>query len=833
VTEAASHAPIITRMMLAARRYRAAVLIVVGTLFFAGLLKLATVTVDPDVLDLLPQTGSAVRDFRDYLGEFGSVDHVYVVFSAPAGTSVDEYSAVIDRYVAELRRAPEIRQVDAELFAADKDWSYLADRVFLLAGADATREALGRLRQDRMAAELAGARSRLTIPSASVKRLVEQDPFDFVALLRERLAAVSGVMQIDPSRQGYVSKDGANRLVIVTPARSPFDTAFAQQVVERLASAASGARTSTDLDAVGGAPVRITYAGAYHVAVETEQQIRRDAVVNLLGSLGAISLLLLIVFRSLWLLLVGALPMAIAGVLAVALHAIYDDRLSAAAAAASALLFGLGIDGLVLMYARYLEERSPGRSAVEAIARLGGTASSMLLGMTTTAATFLALALVQFPALQELGRLIGAGMLVGGVLTLVLVPAMLPDNVRRHRAPVLVRLPHVLQQHRTAVLTVAALVTVALTPGLFRLNLDLSLQRLQPRTPAIAAQQQIARQFGLPEDVAVVVATGPNLDTLLEADARFAEHVQRARPVLAVVSAASLLPSPRSQGEVSRVLSEAALAPATVAVQLRDASERAGFKRDAFAPFIARLPRLLEPSQRLDYRGYVAHGLGDILSPYIAKSPTGFTTVAFARAQSTHDIRVIRSAVEAVGAPLRLTGLPLVNEELARQFMPQFSTGVVVGGVAVFVLMLLTFRDVRLTAMALLPVVLGLVWSAGILALLRVHLDLFSMFGVLAFIGIGVDYGIHLVHRYSRDHDVADALAHVAAVNLIAAGIAVLGCGTLVTSSYPPLRSLGLVSIVTLVTCLAASLLVLPACLLPSPRHSPPDPPLVSRRDPP
>jgi predicted RND superfamily exporter protein len=121
----------------------------------------------------------------------------------------------------------------------------------------------------------------------------------------------------------------------------------------------------------------------------------------------------------------------------------------------------------------------------------------------------------------------------------------------------------------------------------------------------------------------------------------------------------------------------------------------------------------------------------------------------------------------------------------------------------------------------LLPVVLGLVWSAGILAMLRVPLDLFSMFGVLAFIGIGVDYGIHLVHRYSRDEDVADALAHVAPVNLIAGGIAVLGCGTLVTSSYPPLRSLGMVSIVTLVTCLAASLLVLPACLMSSTsRHS-------------
>jgi predicted RND superfamily exporter protein len=50
-------------------------------------------------------------------------------------------------------------------------------------------------------------------------------------------------------------------------------------------------------------------------------------------------------------------------------------------------------------------------------------------------------------------------------------------------------------------------------------------------------------------------------------------------------------------------------------------------------------------------------------------------------------------------------------------------------------------------------------------------------------------------------------------VNLIAAGIAVFGCGTLVWSEYPPLHGLGVISVVTLITCLAASVFVLPACL--------------------
>jgi predicted RND superfamily exporter protein len=48
----------------------------------------------------------------------------------------------------------------------------------------------------------------------------------------------------------------------------------------------------------------------------------------------------------------------------------------------------------------------------------------------------------------------------------------------------------------------------------------------------------------------------------------------------------------------------------------------------------------------------------------------------------------------------------------------------------------------------------------------------------------------------------------------VAAAITVLGYGTLIGSSYPPLRSIGIVSIVAVVTLAVASVVVLPAILL-------------------
>jgi predicted RND superfamily exporter protein len=81
-------------------------------------------------------------------------------------------------------------------------------------------------------------------------------------------------------------------------------------------------------------------------------------------------------------------------------------------------------------------------------------------------------------------------------------------------------------------------------------------------------------------------------------------------------------------------------------------------------------------------------------------------------------------------------------------------------------------------------------------------------------LGIGVDYGVHLVHRYQERGDAAEATAELAPVILIAAAITILGYGTLVTSSYPPLRSIGVVSMVSVIVLALTSVLVLPALLL-------------------
>ena len=178
-------------------------------------------------------------------------------------------------------------------------------------------------------------------------------------------------------------------------------------------------------------PLEVAFAGGHRIALETEAVVKRESILNGVGSLAVILPLLYLVFRSVWLLVCGALPSTASLIVALGLMGLGGATLSAAATGAAAMLFGLGIDGVVLMYVAHRLALAGGLDVGESVATLGGPSASMLLGMLTTAATFYGLVFVDFPSLQQLGLVIGHSMVACGLLTLVLVPALLPRHAPR------------------------------------------------------------------------------------------------------------------------------------------------------------------------------------------------------------------------------------------------------------------------------------------------------------------------------------------------------------------------------------------------------------------
>ena len=807
-----------------------------------GLIALRGLTFDADVLHLLPKRGRAVPAFEQFLQRFGSIEHLYVVFEAPAGHTVDDYQEQIEAFAGKLKALPEIERVDTGLFGEGKDWRYLADRVLLVLSPERAKEALDRFGAARLPGEVANARELLSVPSPEVAAMVRQDPLGLFMLMRDQLQGAAASATIDASRGGYVTKDGRSQLVLAKPRRPPFDIDFSQQLfrqLERIERESFGGGTGGVKPASGAAqaegddeplpPLKVTFAGGHRISIETEREVRAETVWNTVGSLAVILPLLFIAFRSPWLVAVGPLPSALAILMVLAMYAVAHVTLSAAATGAAAMLFGLGIDGVVLMFVAFRQGISEGMTADDAVMAMGhtgGPASSMLLGMWTTAATFYGLTIIDFPSLQELGALIGHGMVLCGLLTLILVPALLPRRVTK-RVPPLTSwwLARFITSWSKAIVIGAIVLTIALAAAATRIRVDPSLDKLRSTSGAAALEQQIAEKFGLPRDVYLVIARGADIESLLIDNEKFVDALAHERPSLTFYAPSALLPSQARQAEAASRIRAAGLTAAAVTARLRAASDEAGFREDTFAPFVDRLPSLFDETARLTFDGFYAQGLGDVLgrsivrttrgaSPFDADATDGYIVATYVYPKSDDDVRALRHHVEAFGQRMTLTGLPEVNRELAASFTPEFLQGLALGTALVLALIVLSFRRLDLTLLALVPTLVALIWAGGFLALARVELDLFSVFAVMTFVGIGVDYGIHMVHRFQHAEDTSEVIAQLGPVIMVAGGITLLGFGTLVTSSYPPLRSLGLISTVMIVTLMLSSLLVLPALLV-------------------
>jgi uncharacterized protein len=796
-----------------AHAHRAAVLLAAAALAVASGLSLRRLQFDANILHALPRDGVAVPAFRDYLGRFGSLDHLYVVVDAPEGTAIGDYDETVDALTTALRQAPEIAQVDAGPRDRGRDWRYLGDRVLLVA-TPSQPELLDRFQPERLAAQVASTRELLSMPSPEIAELVRADPLGLLLSLRERLAGAASGMKLDTSSGAYVSTDGRSRLLLARPKRPPFDTDFGRALFARLdviqrdlAKAHAAAGDDTPMP-------RIRFAGGHAIALEMEGLMRGESIWNAIGALIVILPLLYFAFRSPWLVAVGAVPSALSVLLVMAAYAWLGIPLSAAAAGAAAMQFGLGIDGVVLLFVAY---RHVGRVvADDGREDLSGPTLSMLLGMWTTAATFYGLAVVDFPSLEELGLLIGHSMMVCGVLTLVLVPALLPATPPTVSALTTAWLPRVVVRRRSLILGAAAVITVGAAIVAPRLRIDPSLDRLRPTSPAAAFEAEVRSRFGLPSDFYFVVDEGPALEPLLEANERLVAALAREAPGVPAHAPTSLLPSARTQDAAAARIAAQAIAPARVQADLTAAAAAAGFKPGTFDDFAATLPVLLDTRARVTYDGFVSHGLGDMLDRSIVKRDGLWTVVTYLSPSTPAAVDGVRRAVAAAGGTARLSGLPAVNREMAERFTPEFAKGVSVGSLIVLVLLIAAFRRLDFTVLALVPTMLALTWTAGALAIAGVSLDLFSMFAVMTFVGIGVDYGIHLVHRCANGAvgERRDAVSHLGPVILVAALTTLFGFGTLVTSSYPPLRLLGIVSIVAIVALGAASLFVLPALLL-------------------
>ncbi len=532
------------------------------------------------------------------------------------------------------------------------------------------------------------------------------------------------------------------------------------------------------------------------------------------------------------------------------------------------VLVGIGVDFGVHLVSRALEAGRGGDTVGESVeTALRTTGPGITLGCLTSVCAFYSVLGSDFVGLAELGLIGGTGMLLSLLATLVVLPALLLIVIRRHPPAG----PRVITMHflervtaRPALLLVLMTVaTLGAVPGLYGDHFDYNLLKLQAQglesvkyerllisstkestwyAIMVADSLEEVRRRRLQLQVLPSVGTVETiLDYLPENQTeKMALYAGAARALQAVPARPAAAPPPRA-APLTAALEK--LDDALAALQEKLFAAGAGEEVAQVEKLLGHIEGALDLLAREPSRAAALTGLQKDLrqevdalvqrlrvwltaGPLTAEHLPPALRDLFVGRDGRYQIKITPSAniwdfakLQTFVGALRqidpqVSGTPIAVLESARLMHHVFLYAAALTVALVTLLLWLSSRSLVYVVLALLPLGVGILWLLELMGLLGINFNLANFFAIPILIAIGVDGGVHFLARWREMGGQGNlfATSTPTAVTL-SFTTTMIGFSGLLLAHHQGLASLGAVMVLGSLTCMVATLLVLPMVL--------------------
>jgi len=163
----------------------------------------------------------------------------------------------------------------------------------------------------------------------------------------------------------------------------------------------------------------------------------------------------------------------------------------------------------------------------------------------------------------------------------------------------------------------------------------------------------------------------------------------------------------------------------------------------------------------------------------------------------------------------RATGMPVVFRALIKIIGRDGRNAVLLTLVIVFLLLLVDYRNAGHALIAMIPLALGIFWMVGLMHLVGMKLSIMNVMGLPMIVGIGVDYGVHLIHRWRHEGRgrVRIVYSSTGKAILLTSLTTMLGFGSLVFSIWRGFGQLGGALFLGVGACFLTSVIILPGII--------------------
>jgi predicted RND superfamily exporter protein len=479
------------------------------------------------------------------------------------------------------------------------------------------------------------------------------------------------------------------------------------------------------------------------------------------------------------------------------------------------ILFGLGIDYGIHYYARYIEYRSEGMSVGESVlSAYDKTGSAIIVSALTTASALFVLMVADFRGFSEFGFISGVGILFAVSCMLFVLPALLviferwnwillsPASDEFKSKELIKRYPFA-----RSFVVIGLLVSAVVLAFSSNLRFEYQFSNLEPTFPEYEAFKEFSS--GVDEDnrsnPAYIIADN-NDDVFSLLDEIRDRKSENPNTMIDEVEALQERFPPTEELANEKLEYIAEIRGLLQNSFIRD-------QEDENLDILRRGSQTTEPLEEDRIPDYLKNrfltrdgeiGRFVIIYPNAGLSD-GLKSIAFK--EEVGEV-LLENGKEYHAGSTSIVAASMLD--LMRTESPYM---VIATFIIVFLFIWISFRDIRWTLIALIPLLVGLLWLFGIQLLFGLKFNFYNLVVLPAILGIGCDNGVHLAHRY-RDEgrkSMWDVLSSTGQHITIGSVTTMLGFAGLLFTNHPGLQSIGIMATIGIGMTLLSALTFLPA----------------------
>ena len=644
--------------------------------------------------------------------------------------------------------------------------------------------------------QLANDKLLLSSPMATLRTIIQKDPFFFSANILQSLNNFrpdNGYHVED----GYIfNKEGNEAIIVITSPYPVSETQNNAKLIQKIK------KTAHEVEEEFKHQVHISSFGAAEVSITNAQQIKKDSFLAISLSLLLIVAILIYYYRNARSILLILLSTFAGGLFALGLIAIVKNPVSLIAIGVASIIIGIAINYPIHFLSHF--KRTDDKEQI-----IKDIAMPLLTGNITTVGAFISLMFISSDAMKDLG-LFAALLLVGTILfVLIFLPHLLGKHYPGKDRQLAFKSVAEFRPEKHGLIMLAVIVlTIVFFYFSRHTSFDTNMHHINYMTEE---QKQMFQQLVSESDTntctVYCIAEGNTLDEALEYNEKINVETHGRASLQQINGIGNFMPSTATQQKrLERWNQFWRDKKETFFQNLDKAAAENGFSPIAFQP----CKNIIDQEYETQNNQYFSIIKEELAANYISEEKGHCLVYNLLKVNKNDASSVERKFNELDDHIFAFTDSSIASR-LVSALSQDFDYVLFICGFIVFTFLLISFGRLEISLMAFTPLIIAWIWILGIMGLTGIRFNIVNIILATFIFGMGDDYSIFVTEGLSYEYRYGRSmLSQFKNSIILSSSIMFIGIGMLIFAKHPAMKSLAEVTIIGMLSVVLMAYIIPP-----------------------